>query len=79
MRGAGSTANTRSRGLPIFVAYTRRSLRGGTELTYNYDGHLRSEPWTYTMDLTTAVARGHTNSPCRCATPGPCPRGRFFP
>ena len=65
--------------LPIFVAYTRRSLRGGTELTYNYDGHLRSEPWTYTMDFATAVARGRTNFPCRCAAPDPCPKGRFFP
>jgi hypothetical protein len=65
--------------LPIFAADTRRSLRGGTELSYNYDGHLRTEPWTYTMDLATAVARGRTDFPCRCAGTGPCPNGRFFP
>jgi hypothetical protein len=65
--------------LPIFAAYTRRSLRGGTELSYNYDGHLRTEPWTYTMDLATAVARGRTDFPCRCVGTGPCPNGRFFP
>ncbi len=63
--------------LPIFVAYSRSTLRGGTELTYNYDAHLRSD--AFTMDFATALACGRTDCPCRCAGSGPCPNNRFFP
>jgi hypothetical protein len=65
--------------LPIFVAYTpgRHTLHGETELTYNYDAHLRSD--AFTMDFATALARGRTDCPCRCAGSGPCPNNRFFP
>jgi hypothetical protein len=40
--------------LPIMVGVTRRSLRGGTELTYNYDAHLRSG--AYTMSRAEALS-----------------------
>jgi hypothetical protein len=59
------------------VAYTRSTLRGGTELTYNYDAHLRSN--AFTMDIATALARSRTDCPWRCAGLAPCPNNRFFP
>jgi hypothetical protein len=63
--------------LPIMVLYTRRSLRGGSELTYNYDAHQRSG--AYTMDRATAMAFCHTEFPCKCAGEAHCPLDRFFP
>ena len=66
--------------LPIMVGVTRRSLRGGTELTYNYDSHLRSG--AYTMSRAEALSLPPTSPPprpCRCAGPAPCPLDRFFP
>jgi len=63
--------------IPIGVAFTRRTLRGGTELTYNYDRHLRYSG--YTVGRAEAAALGLLSSPCRCAGPAPCPRDRFCP
>jgi hypothetical protein len=65
---------------PHFVAYTRRTLRGGTELTYNYDAHLRSD--AFTMDFAKALARGRTDRPCRrlpLRRPRPVPKQQFLP
>ncbi len=60
----------------LHIMDTRRTLRGGTELTYNYDAHLRSN--AFTMDFATALFRGRTDCPCRCAGLGQCPKNRFF-
>jgi hypothetical protein len=62
------------------VCTTRRSLRGGSELTYNYDAHQRSNAYTVSSDDAAVLTLlGHTFFPCRCAAPAPCPRSRFFP
>jgi hypothetical protein len=66
--------------LPIMVGVTRRSLRGGSELTYNFDAHLRSG--AYTMSREEALTLPPWAPPpysCRCAGPALCPLDRFFP
>jgi hypothetical protein len=66
--------------LPIMIGVTRRSLRGGTELTYNYDSHLRSG--AYTMSREEALSLPPSvppPQPCRCAGLALCPLDRFFP
>jgi hypothetical protein len=66
--------------LPIMVGVTRRSLRGGTELTYNYDAHLRSGGYTMTRAEALSLPRSAPQvQPCRCAGPAMCPLDRFFP
>ncbi len=72
---AGST-------LPIMVGVrvTRRSLRGGTELTYNYDAHLRSGAYTMTRaEALSLPPSAPPAQPCRCAGLALCPLDRFFP
>jgi hypothetical protein len=71
--GASST-------LPIMVGVTRRSLRGGTELTYNYDSHLRSGAYTMTRAESLSLPpSAPPPRPCRCAGLALCPLDRFFP
>ena len=66
--------------LPIMVCTSRRSLRGGSELTYNYDSHLRHGAYTLGPDEAFALAlRGITTRPCLCEGPAACPRLRSFP
>ncbi len=66
--------------LPIVILKSRRSLRGGTDLTYNYDSHRRSDAYTISAaDAALLASRGCPSSPCRCARPLPCPHQRFFP
>ena len=66
--------------LPIMVAVSRSSLRGGSELTYNYDSHLTSG--AYTLDAAgaaLATLAGQHPTACGCSFPGPCPRDRYMP
>lgn len=66
--------------LPIMIGVTRRSLRGGTELTYNYDSHLRSGAYTMSREEALSLPpSAPTPQPCRCAGRAPCPCDRFFP
>ena len=65
---------------PIMVIRARSSLRGGSELTYNYDSYRPSG--AYTLDATDAalaMLAGLRPTPCCCAYPGPCPRNRYMP
>ena len=62
--------------IPLMVCVTRDSLRGGSELTYNYDSH----SGTYTVGPEEAECRslnGQALRPCLCSRP--CPLGRFLP
>ena len=66
--------------LPVMVCVSRDSLRGGAELTYNYDAHLR--PGSFTVGPEAAAAallRGAALQPCLCAFPAGCPNRRFLP
>ncbi len=66
--------------LPIMIGVTRRSLRGGTELTYNYDAHLRSGAYTMTRaEALSLPPSAPPPQPCRCAGLALCPLVRFFP
>ena len=66
--------------LPIMIGVTRRSLRGGTELTYNYDSHLRSGAYTMSREEAFGLPpSAPPPQPCRCAGLALCPRDRFFP
>ncbi len=60
--------------LPIMVLVSRRSLRRGTQLTYNYDDHLHRGAYTIPPE----DAHLQPCFPCLCH-PNGCPRGRFFP
>ena len=65
--------------MPVVSIRTRRSLRGGTELTYNYDSHLRSGAYTVgAEEAAFLLSAGEPCVPCRCAAPLPCPQRRFF-
>ncbi len=65
--------------LPIAVFTTRRSLRGGSELTYNYDAHQRRGAFTLAPDEAADRLRlGLSCQPCRCSGPAPCPLRRHF-
>ena len=62
------------------VAVSRSSLRGGSELTYNYDSYLTSG--AYTLDAAgaaLATLAGQHPTACGCSFPGPCPRDRYMP
>jgi hypothetical protein len=66
--------------LPVMVLRSRNTLRGGSELTYNYDSHLRDGAYTFGPQAAADyMARCIPCFPCRCADPAPCPRNRFFP
>ena len=70
-----------SRGhLPIMVAVSRSSLRGCSELTYNYDSYLTSGAYTLgAADAALATLAGRRPTACGCSHPGPCPRNRYMP
>ena len=66
--------------LPIMVCTTRRSLRGGSELTYNYDAHQHNGAFTVCADDAATLPAGPLlYTPCRCAFPAPCPKHRLIP
>ena len=66
--------------LPIMVIRTLSSLRGGSELTYNYDSYRPSGADTLAAtDAALASLAGLRPNPCGCAYPGPCPRDRYMP
>jgi hypothetical protein len=66
--------------LPIMVGVTRRSLRGGTELIYSYDAHLRSGAYTMSRDQALSLPPSALPpQPCRCAGLALCPLDRVFP
>ena len=66
--------------LPIMVIRTLSSLRGGSELTYNYDSYRPSGAYTLSAsDAALASLDGRDPTPCGCAYPGPCPRDRYMP
>ena len=66
--------------LPIMICTSRRSLRGGTELTYNYDAHRLHGAFTVHADDVAALPTGKLRyAPCCCASPAPCPKQRFIP
>jgi hypothetical protein len=66
--------------LPIMVVTSRRSLCGGSELTYSYDGGLRSASFTMSRSEAALVPPSDPRPfPCRCAGLAVCPQDRFFP
>jgi hypothetical protein len=66
--------------LPIMVCTTRRSLRRGSELTYNHDAHNPIGAFTVGPEEAASLAPlGLTYGPCRCRHPAECPRQRFIP
>ena len=66
--------------LPIMIGVSRRSLRGGTELTYNYDAHLRAGAYTMSREEALRLPpSAPPPRPCRCAGLATCPLDRFFP
>jgi hypothetical protein len=66
--------------LPIMVCTTRRSLRRGSELTYNHDAHNPISAFTFGPEEAASLAPlGLTYGPCRCRHPAECPRQRFIP
>ena len=66
--------------LPIMICTSRRPLRGGTELTYNYDAHQLHGTFTvHADDVATLPAGKLRYAPCCCASPAPCPKRRFIP
>jgi hypothetical protein len=77
---AGEWARSPNSTLPIMVLRTLDSLRGGTQLTYNYDSHRPAGAYTLGPEEAAAItARGATCRPCRCNGLDPCPKSRFFP
>jgi hypothetical protein len=66
--------------LPIMICTSRRSLRGGSELTYNYDAHQLHGAFTIHADDVATLPTGRLRyAPCCCASPAPCPKQRFIP
>ena len=66
--------------LPIMVIRSRSSLRGGSELTWNYDGYRTSGAYTLSAaEAALAQLAGRHPTPCCCGRLGPCPRNRFMP
>ena len=66
--------------LPIMVGEARRFLRGGTELTYDYDAGFSFGPFTLDrLEAALAQSPDPRPQPCRCAGLAPCPRDRFLP
>ena len=66
--------------LPIMVGEARRFLRGGTELTYDYDAGFSFGPFTLNrLEAALAQSLDPRPQPCRCAGLAPCPRDRFLP
>jgi len=66
--------------LPIMVCTTRRSLRRGSELTYNYDAHNPTGAFTVGPEEAASLAPlGLTYGPCRCRHPAECPPSAFYP
>ena len=64
--------------LPIMVGVARRFLRGGTELTYDYDAGFSFGPFTLDrLEAALAPPSDPRPHPCRCAGLAPCPRDRF--
>ena len=62
------------------VIRSRSSLRGGSELTYNYDSYLSSGAYTLSAtDAALATLAGRRPTACGCSHPGPCPRNRYMP
>jgi hypothetical protein len=62
------------------VGIARRFLRGGTELTYDYDAGFSFGPFTFDrLEAALAQSRDSRPHPCRCAGLAPCPRDRFLP
>ena len=65
--------------LPIAVFTTRRSLRGGSELTYNYDARRRRDAFTLSPEeAASRLQLGLPCHPCRCSGTAPCPLRRHF-
>ena len=61
--------------LPIMVIRARSSLRGGSELTYNYDSYRPSGAYTLAAtDAALATLAGLRPTPCGCAGTGPSAR-----
>jgi hypothetical protein len=61
------------------VCTTRRSLRRGSELTYNYDAHNSNGAFTVSSEEAVALAHlGLTYEPFSCRHPTECPRQRFI-
>jgi hypothetical protein len=66
--------------LPIMVGEARHFLRGGTELTYDYDAGFTFGPFTFNrLEAALAHTLNPPPQPCRCAGLAPCPRDRFLP
>jgi hypothetical protein len=65
--------------LPFAVFTTRRSLRGGAELTYNYDARRRRDAFTLSSEEAASRSQlGLPCRPCRCSGLAPCPLRRHF-
>jgi hypothetical protein len=62
------------------VGEARHFLRGGTELTYDYDAGFTFGPFTFNrLEAALAHTLNPRPQPCRCAGLAPCPRDRFLP
>jgi hypothetical protein len=61
--------------LSCLLFKARGRLRGGTELTWNYDGGRKKG--AFTLSRAEAAERPAAR-PCRCAGSDDCPAGRFF-
>jgi hypothetical protein len=65
--------------LPIMVGVARRLLRGGTELSYDYDAGFTFAPFTFSrLEAALAQSLDPRLRPCCCAGMAPCPRDRFL-